>query len=400
MDKKSKIRSIALALFFPAIGFSLILVLKMAFDLQLSKSLYSLIAFAVASFAVLWVYRKFVKAPFGAVSLKAFLFRLGCSGSYQLKPYILLGILLAGLTTAGMMAGSALSGLYVPATSKISLSHALFSLTPGIWEEIMFRGVMLILLLQMTRSLKKASLIQAALFALAHLSGFSLLALVDIISVFFIGLLFTYTAVKTRSLIPGIIFHYLHDTFVLYAQPPERLMTSFSSNASFYGGLWMALFVGFWAVKLITEHYQLQNYFNPYGETNLTEENFSIPLPPERKKRSPKKIPRKIFFINILVFMGALIEVSYPLFRFIIALILLINLFILIKWKTLNFNINIPTFMMNGIMSFTTGYTLYTEGSQRVYLIQYGLGFFYLILFLFTMLKSNKEESVENAPRL
>ena len=98
--------------------------------------------------------------------------------------------------------------------------------------------------------------------------------------------------------------------------------------------------------------------------------------------------------------MGALIEVSYPLFRFIIALILLINLFILIKWKTLNFNINIPTFMMNGIMSFTTGYTLYTEGSQRVYLIQYGLGFFYLILFLFTMLKSNKEESVENAPRL
>ena len=42
--------------------------------------------------------------------------------------------------------------------------------------------------------------------------------LIDVVSIFFMGLLFAYVTLKTGSLLPAVIFHYLHDIFVLFVQ--------------------------------------------------------------------------------------------------------------------------------------------------------------------------------------
>ena len=58
-----------------------------------------------------------------------------------------------------MIIASYYIGNYIPTFSTISLAQAVFSLTPGIWEEILFRGVIMIVLLRLTKSFKKAGVI-------------------------------------------------------------------------------------------------------------------------------------------------------------------------------------------------------------------------------------------------
>ena len=77
---------------------------------------------------------------------------------------------------------------------------------------------------------------------------------VDLISIFFMGLLFTYLALKTGSLLPGIIFHYVHNGFVLLVQDTPGAEEPLAS-VLFYGFLWVALGIGALATKLIVERW-------------------------------------------------------------------------------------------------------------------------------------------------
>jgi len=99
------------------------------------------------------------------------------------------------------------------------------------------------------------------LFAVVHLNplAFSLDHLVDVISIFFMGLLFTYVVLKTGSLLPAIIFHYVHDIFVLLVQNTPGADETIAS-VLLYTFLWIALLLGAFLTKIIVKHWSPRFY--------------------------------------------------------------------------------------------------------------------------------------------
>ena len=76
----------------------------------------------------------------------------------------------------------------------------------------------------------------------------------DIVSIFFIGLLFAYLVLKTGSLLPAIVFHYVHDIFVLLVQNTPGANEPMASML-LYGFLWAALAVGAVLTRYIVERW-------------------------------------------------------------------------------------------------------------------------------------------------
>ncbi|NVM19619.1 MAG: CPBP family intramembrane metalloprotease [Candidatus Lokiarchaeota archaeon] len=96
----------------------------------------------------------------------------------------------------------------------------IFMIRPGLWEEVAFRGVVIPLL---SKKYKKilTILISGVIFGLAHafnivevlLSGRPhIFTLFQVIYTILIGFSIGYMYIKTKSLLPGIIYHYLIDT--------------------------------------------------------------------------------------------------------------------------------------------------------------------------------------------
>jgi len=117
-------------------------------------------------------------------------------------------------------------------------------LTRGIWEEVFFRGILLALLTKIY-GLRGAVLWSSAVFAVVHLKtgDLSPVAIVDIVSIFFMALLFTFVVLRTGSLLPAIVFHYVHDVFVNLVQNAPGANEG-TAAALLYAFLWMALVAG------------------------------------------------------------------------------------------------------------------------------------------------------------
>jgi len=99
----------------------------------------------------------------------------------------------------------------------------IFMIRPGLWEEVAFRGVVIPLL---SKKYKKifTILISGVIFGLAHafniigvlLSGGDYIyTLFQVIYTTLIGFSMGYMYIKTKSLLPSIIYHYLIDTIGL-----------------------------------------------------------------------------------------------------------------------------------------------------------------------------------------
>lgn len=96
----------------------------------------------------------------------------------------------------------------IPSTSKQYLiSFLVIALTPGICEEVMFRGMIMNSYDKLGR--KKAIIYSAILFGIFHFNAQNLLGPI------FLGLLFGIIAYKTNSLIATIIGHTLNNTIAL-----------------------------------------------------------------------------------------------------------------------------------------------------------------------------------------
>jgi membrane protease YdiL (CAAX protease family) len=260
-ELRQTIRSIMLPFVFSSVGLLVAFLLKKGLGLNLSKLSLSLIALVITSTAVLLLFPRVFKIPFGSVSPREFIKNLGLYKPRPLVKLVLLGLFASLFTLTGMLIGSLLTGKYTFSTDTISLAQAVFSLTPGIWEELLFRGVMMIVLLRLTRSYQRAGLIQILLFGLGHIKGLDLLALVDAFSVIIIAVGFTYIAFKTKSLIPGMIFHYVHDTLLYTVQLPGGDYFGFQDNMFFYAGLWISIALCVAMVKLSVERF---NIISPY----------------------------------------------------------------------------------------------------------------------------------------
>ncbi len=157
---------------------------------------------------------------------------------------IVLGVLMAALTLSSILVASLLTRHFVLDWSLLPPLRWVKGLTRGVWEEVFFRGIGLAILMRFYNQ-RKAVLWITAIFAIVHLNiaDVTLEAVVDIVSIFFIGLLFAYLVLRTGSLLSAIVFHYVHDVFVLLVQNVPGADEAVASIL-LYGFLWAALALG------------------------------------------------------------------------------------------------------------------------------------------------------------
>lgn len=238
------VRPIGITLAAPAFGFGIFYVLEVFMDIEVSKMVSSVVNFIVAAFIAAVVYPKILGIPFGRIGRRDFFRRVGFYIPTNFWTQVLLGLVLASCTLSGMLVASLLTGKYQVDMTTINPTQLVFSLNPALWEEFFFRGVLMMVLLKLIPSVKKAFLIQLALFGVMHIKGIDVWALVDVFSVVVIGIGFTYVAYKTRSLVAGIVFHYFHDALLFFVQLPGDVPVSVEENLLFYGLLWLMVGVG------------------------------------------------------------------------------------------------------------------------------------------------------------
>ena len=241
---RSKIRPIILSMVAPAAGFTLLFLLEMSLGVDFSRQTKSLINLVLVAVIAFYVFPRWLGIPFGRVETQDFLRRVGFYVPEDPWKHVLLGLVLAACTLSGMMVASILSGGYVLDPSTISFQHLLFSLNPALWEELFYRGVLMVWLLRLGQPLRRAFLTQLALFGVMHVKGFGLLDLVDIFSVTVIAVGFTYAAYKTGSLLTGVVFHYFHDALLYFVQVPGAELAGLTDNAVFFGCTWLMVGVG------------------------------------------------------------------------------------------------------------------------------------------------------------
>ena len=255
---KNDVRTIGLAMAFATLGLLLRLLLGTLLDIEISKLAASVLNFLLAGLAALYLLPKRLKEPFGKVDLTEYTRRLGFYLPRGAWRHVVLGLVLASCTLGGMLIGSVLTGRYELDWSTVNISHSVFSLNPGVWEEFFYRGIIMAVLLKHTKSVRQATFIQVLLFALAHIKGFDLWAWVDVISVLIIALAFTYAAYKTRTLIAGIVFHFVHDALLYLVLVPGAKYAGFAENAVFYVTLWIMVGVACLLTKVAAEKLGVQ----------------------------------------------------------------------------------------------------------------------------------------------
>jgi membrane protease YdiL (CAAX protease family) len=196
-----------------------------------------------------------------------------------LKPLgrnVLLGLLMAALTLSSIFLAALLTGHFVLDWSTVPALRWVKALTRGIWEEVFFRGIILVLFMRMYPR-RRAVFLSSFLFALAHLNPMNLSVgtIVDVISIFFMGLLFTYLVLKTGSLLPAIVFHYVHDIFLLLVQNTPGADETLAS-ALLFGFLWTSLVIGAVVTKYVVERW-------PAGEKERIDEDHDPSRPARRQ---------------------------------------------------------------------------------------------------------------------
>jgi membrane protease YdiL (CAAX protease family) len=255
---RTRVRPVAITVAAPALGFVLLLVLGMFLETEFSKLLQSIVNLAIGALLAFVVFPKVLGIPFGRVKARVFLRRVGFTLPKDAWRHLGLGLVLAGCTLSGMLVASILSGEYTVDRSTVNLPHLVFSLNPALWEELFYRGVLMMVLLGATQSLKKACAVQVVLFSLAHIKGTDVRAVVDVFSVAVLALGFTYVAYKTRSLVAGIVFHYVHDALLLFVQVPAEVQTGVADDLLFYGLLWLGVGAACLATKVAADRLGVQ----------------------------------------------------------------------------------------------------------------------------------------------
>jgi len=165
--------------------------------------------------------------PHGKKHLKEYIKIIGIKNDGKLVRNIFLGIGCSGIFFICTYITANTFGNYVfdldvifgtPGSSVSFLGWFLFiiMLIPGIWEEVSFRGVMITLNMR-KYSRTTAFIVVSLLFGLFHyfnlLGGSNLFATnLQVIYAALLGFLFGYLFIKTKSLIPSIILHYLVDS--------------------------------------------------------------------------------------------------------------------------------------------------------------------------------------------
>ena len=211
--------------------------------------------FFVLGILALYLMPYVIGLPNGRKSLQDYCRDIRLLPMMPLGRNILLGLLMATLTLSSILLASLMTGHFVLDWSTVPSLRWIKGLTRGIWDEVFFRGIILVLFMRLYPK-RKAVFLTTFLFAVIHLNPLTLdlHEVVDVISVFFMGLLFTYLALKTGSLLPGIIFHYLHNGFLFLVQNTPGADETLAATL-LYSFLWIALVIGAGLTKTIVERW-------------------------------------------------------------------------------------------------------------------------------------------------
>jgi membrane protease YdiL (CAAX protease family) len=238
----------------PAIALTAIVYLLLGFLETLEGTFVpALLYFIALGVLALFIMPTILGLPNGRKSLKEYSQDIRLIPMKPVGRNILIGLLMAGLTLSAIYLASLLTGDFVLDWSLVPPVRWVKGLTRGIWEEVFFRGIILVLFMRILER-RKAIFVSSFLFAVVHLNpmAISLGQFVDVISIFFMGLLFTYLVLKTGSLLPAIVFHYVHDIFVLLVQNTPNADETLAS-VLLYAFLWLALLLGGFLTKWIVE---------------------------------------------------------------------------------------------------------------------------------------------------
>lgn len=373
------------SILFAAIGSISVLLITKGFGIDLSKIQKAIVSFLITSTSIVFLFPRVFKLPFGKQGIWKWLRSIGVLIPSGILKHILLGILLGAVSLTGMFLGSYFTGLYEFSWSNLSLGHFIFSLTPGIWEEIMYRGVIMILLIRYYKSINKAFWIQTLIFAVCHISGFTLEAFAEVVSVFIIGLTFSFVALRTRALIAGIVYHYIHDAFLFLVQNPNGEYFGFVDNFTFYAFLWAAMLINLMLILIFTKKLNIRSSLSIF-ETDGVKDNFDFFDFQESQKEKAKKIERFsliIFVVSFIFLIPECFSNGFIVKGSILTLILLASLLGFLFYKKLNQNISLILLVLNSASAWIIGHMMAEQGSERVYLIYYLIGFLYLITAFF-----------------
>ncbi len=215
----------------------------------------ALLYFVAAGVWALYVTPRLLGLPCGRRPFREYCADIRLLPLAPLGRNVLLGVALAALTLSGILLASLLTQHFVLDWSTVPGLRWVKGLTRGIWEEVFFRGIILVILMRFY-SRRKAVLWTTFIFAAAHIgpTGIGVEAIVDVVSIFFMGLLFAYVVLKSGSLLPAIVFHYAHDIFVNLVQNTPGANETVAL-VLLYAFLWTALAVGAGVTKYTVEHW-------------------------------------------------------------------------------------------------------------------------------------------------
>jgi membrane protease YdiL (CAAX protease family) len=243
---------ISLAIALTAVGYIALSLLEL---LPLGKIIPPLLLFFGLGLVALVLMPFVLGLPNGRKSLTAYCRDIRLLPIQPVGRNILLGLLLALLTLGAILLAALATGHFVLDWGLVPGIRWLKGLTRGIWEEVFFRGIILVLFMRRYPTRKMMAIfLSAFVFAAIHLGRLTPEALIDVGSIFLIGLLCTYVVLKTGSLLPAIIFHYVHDIFVLLVQNTVGADKGLAL-ALLYGFLWTSLILGALLTKLIVERW-------------------------------------------------------------------------------------------------------------------------------------------------
>jgi membrane protease YdiL (CAAX protease family) len=213
----------------------------------------ALFYFIAAGVWALYVTPKSFGLPFGRKTLREYSIDIHLLPMAPLGRNILLGVAMAALTLSGILVASLLTKHFVLDWSTVPGLRWVKGLSRGVWEEVFFRGVILAILTK-RYGRRRGVLWTTAIFAIVHLDALRLDVVVDVVSIFFMGLLFAYLVLETGSLLPGIVFHYVHDIFVnLVQNTPGAHETT--ASVLLYAFLWAALGIGAWLARSVVRRW-------------------------------------------------------------------------------------------------------------------------------------------------
>ena|GEM_PF-3689292 len=215
----------------------------------------ALLYFVALGVVALFVMPRVLGLPNGRQSLAEYSQDIRLLPCQPVGRNVLLGLGLAMLTLSSIFLAALLTRHFVLDWSLVPALRWVKGLTRGIWEEVFFRGIILVLFMRLYPR-RKAVFFTAFLFAIVHLDpmNVSVGLLVDVLSIFFMGLLFTYLVLQAGSLLPAIVFHYVHDTFLILVQNTPGA-DELSASALLFGLLWIALVIGALVTKYVVKRW-------------------------------------------------------------------------------------------------------------------------------------------------